>query len=100
MSYLSEDAGLIRRMLPAEARPPADVDDLFLIYAVLLRAKGDQVTAADVHNAWAAWMQARDPGHPALVPFEALTPAAQREDLPYVHAIHAAFRQIAQGKRG
>jgi hypothetical protein len=90
MSYLSDDAQLIRRMLPPEARPPEDAGDLFLIYAVLLRAKGDQVTAADVHDAWAAWTEARNPDHAALLPFDALSPGTQRQDLPYVHAIHAA----------
>ncbi|NUR04169.1 MAG: hypothetical protein HOY79_48990 [Streptomyces sp.] len=96
MSYLRADAGLIRELLPSEARPPSYADDLFLLYAVLLRAKGEQVTAADVHDAWAAWAEARDPDHAALVPFDELSPAIQREDEPYVQAIQAAARVRAK----
>ena len=43
MSYLRADAVLIRELLPPAARPPADADDLFVLYAVLMRAKGEQV---------------------------------------------------------
>jgi hypothetical protein len=98
MSYLSEDAALIRELLPPEARPPDGADGLFLIYAVLLRAKGEAVTAEDVHDAWAAWMELRDPGHAALVPFDALDAAIQGQDLPYVRAIHAAARARAAAR--
>lgn len=100
MSYLTEDAALVRALLPREARPPEDADGLFLFYAVLLRAKGEAVTVADVHDAWAAWMEVRDPGHAALVPFDALGPATQREDLPYVRAIQAAARARAAARVG
>lgn len=90
--YLAEDAVLIRSLLSAEAKPPGDDEALFLGYAVLMRAKGMACTAADVHDAWSAWQLARDPNHRALVPFAELTPAAQKEDVPYVDAIHAAAR--------
>ena len=96
MSYLRADAALIRELLPPQARPPAEADGLFLLYAVLMRAKGEQVTAADVHDAWAAWMDNRDPGHTALVPFDELSLATQREDEPYVQAIQAAARVRAK----
>ena len=89
-SYLADDARLIRSMLTADARPPDDAEALFLIYAVLMRAKGTQVTCADVHNAWVAWMQIKDRDHPALAPFEALESATQRADEPYVRAIRRA----------
>jgi hypothetical protein len=88
MMYLADDARLIRSQVHAPT--PGDTDALFLIYAVLMRAKGADVTAADVHDAWVAWMQQRDPDHPALVPFDALDPATQREDEPYAQAIRAA----------
>lgn len=91
-AYLAEDAALIRSLLPASANPPQDDDTLFLGYAVLMRAKGLECTAADVHDAWSAWQIARDPHHKALVPFSELSPAVQNEDLPYVDAIHAAAR--------
>ena len=95
MSYLRDDARLIRSHLPPHARPPHDVEGLFLLYAVLMRAKGEHVTDVDVHDAWAAWTEMRNPDHAALVPFEALDEATQRQDLPYVEAIRAAA-----GERG
>ncbi|WP_042416589.1 DUF7701 domain-containing protein [Streptacidiphilus anmyonensis] len=99
MTYLSDDAALIRGNLPASAQPPSDADALFLLYAVLMRAKGEQVTASDVHDAWAAWQQSLNPEHPALVPFRELAPAVQDEDEPYVAAIHAATRILAAQSR-
>jgi hypothetical protein len=96
MSYLIEVAQLIRANLPSDARPPEDSDSLFLLYAVLLRSKGDQVTAADVHDAWAAWMELRNPDHASIVPFAELPVATQDMDLPYLRAIHAAAKVYAQ----
>jgi hypothetical protein len=91
--YLAEDAQLIRKLLPHEvASQSDDADALFLGYAVLMRVKGLNCTASDVHDAWAAWMLGRDPDHPALVPFDNLPPNIQRRDLPFVYAIHAAVR--------
>jgi hypothetical protein len=90
--YLAEDAQLIRRLLPHEADQPDDAESLFLGYAVLMRVKGLECTASDVHDAWTAWMLGRNPGHPALVPFDNLPPDVQRRDLPFVYAIHAAVR--------
>ncbi|MEV4454554.1 hypothetical protein [Microbispora sp. NPDC049633] len=96
MSYLSDDAALIRRYLDRTAQPPPESDGLFLLYAVLMRAKGEQVTASDVHDAWTAWTLTRDPGHPALLPFVELSPEIRALDLPYMRAIHSAARQRAQ----
>lgn len=99
-TYLTEDAQLIRSMLPPTAQPPGDDDALFLGYAVLMRAKGLEVTAADVHDTWAAWMLARNPNHQAIVPFEELPAGAQAMDVPYAQAIHAAAKQrTAEGAR-
>lgn len=92
-SYLSEDAGLIRAELPQGAQPPPNSDALFILYAVLMRAKGENVTAADVHDAWAAWILSTQRQHGSLVPFEALDPETQREDYPYVQAIRSAARR-------
>ncbi|WP_436838297.1 DUF7701 domain-containing protein [Microbispora hainanensis] len=92
MTYLNEDAALIEQMLPNVAQPPNDSHSLFLLYAVLLRAKGDKVSASDVHDAWTAWMQERNPHHPALLPYEELDPETKTQDLPYVLAIRKAAR--------
>ncbi|WP_432001976.1 DUF7701 domain-containing protein [Streptomyces sioyaensis] len=95
MTYLDTLADLIRSCLPPDAVPPADSDDLFRIYAVLLRAKGEQVTDEDVHDAWSAWMQSVDSTHKALVPFHDLDPETRAFDTPYTQAIRAAFRRAA-----
>ncbi len=93
MTYLDDDAALIRASLPPGTEPPADTDTLFLLYALLLRARGDQVGLADVHDAWSVWMLSSDPSHPALLPFEELPPDKQCEDAPYVEAIREAARR-------
>ena len=93
MSYLAQDAALIRAELPPQERLPATCDALFLLYAVLMRAKGEAVTAADVHDAWAAWTVSTRGEHQCLVPFESLDPDVQARDLPYVEAIRRAARR-------
>ncbi|MFF3787448.1 hypothetical protein [Streptomyces sp. NPDC001933] len=97
--YLDSLADLIRSCLPPDAEPPADSDDLFRIYAVLLKAKGEQVTDEDVHDAWSAWMQSVDSTHDALVPFRDLAPEMRAADTPYTVAIRAAACLVADGPR-
>jgi hypothetical protein len=92
MSYLDDIAAQIRRHVPNHVLPEGDLDALLRLYAVLALAKGVAVTAEDVHNAWAAWMQQSDPNHNALRPFGELDHATQAEDYPYVDAIRAAAR--------
>ena len=91
MTYLDDLAFQIRKRIPEALLPEADTDPLFRLYAVLALAKREAVTAADVHNAWVAWMQEIDPGHRALVPFAALDASAQAADQPFVQAIRAAI---------
>ncbi|MFJ4937363.1 hypothetical protein ACIP8U_26395 [Streptomyces pseudovenezuelae] len=93
MTYLDRLADLIRSCLPPEAKPPADSDGLFRIYAVLLQAKGEQVTDEDIHNAWTAWMQSVNSAHDALIPFKALDPDTRAADAPYAEAVRAAARR-------
>ncbi|WP_240805812.1 hypothetical protein [Streptomyces sp. BPSDS2] len=62
------------------------------MYAVLLKAKGEQVTDEDVHDAWSAWMQSVDSTHEALIPFGDLDPETRAFDAPYADAIRAAAR--------
>ena len=92
MTYLDEDARLIRSLLSDDATPPDDTDLLFVLYAVLLRAKGTGTSLEDVHNAWSAWMIAKGQDHRSLVPFDALGPDVRDEDQPYLEAIHKASR--------
>lgn len=91
MSYLTEDASRIRAYLPAGTDVPAGADDLFLIYAVLGRAKGTTVTAEDVHDAWVAWMETQGEKHRSMQPFADLNPETQAEDEPFADAIRRAF---------
>ncbi|WP_149180930.1 hypothetical protein [Streptomyces sp. TRM49041] len=96
MTYLDPLANLIRSCLPPDAEPPADSDDLFRMYAVLLKAKGEQVTDEDVHDAWSAWMQSVDSTHEALVPFQELDPKTRAFDAPYARAIRAAAKSMGR----
>jgi len=95
--YLDELADTIRQAVPASALPEDDTLPLFRGYAVLLLAKGEQVTPADVHNAWVAWMAGKGEDHESLVPFSDLDPATQAEDSPYVVAIRTVARSLRDG---
>lgn len=90
VNYLAVDAARIRAELPEDSSVPDDAEDLFLIYAVLLRAKGVEVQAEDVHDAWSAWMLGIDPDHESIVPFADLDEATRAEDGPFLLAIRRA----------
>jgi hypothetical protein len=92
MSYLRELAEAIRDEVPAKLIPPGS-DDLFLIYAVLARAKRQRTTVGDVHDAWSAWMEMRGEQHDSMVPFAQLNESVRTEDIPFVQAIHAVVTQ-------
>lgn len=93
MTYLDEDAERIRRHLPDSVDIPENSDRLFLLYAVVLRAKGTAATASDVHDAWTAWQQDIQPDHEALRPYQDLPADVQAEDQPFLTAIHAAAEE-------
>lgn len=97
MSYLDADAELIRTRLPTGTGVPKDSDDLFVLYAVLMRAKGEDTQAADVHDAWSAWMSRSEPDHESIRPYDQLAPSVQDEDAPFLIAIHSAARARAEG---
>ena len=99
MDYLSELAEHIRLRTPASL-VPEDSDALFLLYAILARAKGTSVTAADVHDAWSAWMALSGKSHASMVPFEELDPEIQAQDMPFLSAIvSVAGRQPQRDSR-
>ena len=85
--YLNDIARAIRGEVPEDALPEGTTLALFRLYAVLLLAKGAEVTAEDVHNAWVAWMASQDAEHDSLVPFSELDAETQAEDSPFVAAI-------------
>ena len=93
MTYLDELATQIKAEVPAEVLPSTDTGLLFRLYAVMALAKGTAVTPADVHNAWAVWMQETDPGHHAIRPYEELSPATQTADLPFLKAIRTVAKR-------
>jgi hypothetical protein len=93
-SYLDRIAAEIRRVAAPEAAAADEDLPLYRIYAVLLVVKGQDVTAEDVHNAWAAWASEYDPGHRNLLPFKELSLSVQRKDDHYVHAIHQVAERL------
>jgi len=99
VSYISDVADEIRSEVPADLLPAENVDLLFLTYAVLLLAKGTDVSREDVHNAWAAWMTFKGEDHESLVPFRELSSDTRAEDDPFVQAIRrVAARRFGSGE--
>jgi len=90
MMYLDHLAESIRRHIPSDRLPDGDSGALLRLYAVLLRAKGTNVTESDVHDAWSAWMAARDAQHDSLRPYDELAKNVQQQDSLFVAAIRAA----------
>ncbi len=90
-NYLQQDAERIKQALSAGTSVPENSDSLFIMYAVLMRVKGLDVTASDVHDAWSAWMIQQDPGHEAIRPYEELDPEIKVEDEPFLLAIKKAL---------
>jgi hypothetical protein len=93
MTYIDEIAQAVRALVDPAILPKRDVERLFRIYAVLVLAKGVEVTIEDVHDAWAAWESDRKPDSPSIVPFDQLTPRVQAMDAPFVEAIHQVARE-------
>lgn len=98
MNYLDDIAVSIRNAVTKDALPDGDTASLFRSYAVLLLAKGENVTREDVHNAWVAWMLTKDDEHESLVPFSELPTATQAEDSPFVVAIRTVATGLAENK--
>ncbi len=95
--YLDELASAIRERIPEGRMPDEDTKELLKSYAVLARAKGTDVTCSDVHDAWSAWMSARNPSHESLVPFERLPDHVKAEDAIFADAIRAAALETRHG---
>jgi hypothetical protein len=94
VNYLERLAAEIERRVPNRRLPMGDTRRLFLMYAVLARAKGDEVTAEDVHDAWAAWMTLDDEDHDSLVEYSRLDQETRGEDDVFVRAIRDAARSM------
>lgn len=94
MNYLDLLVAEIQRTADPEATPPDEDLPLYRQYAVLLLAKGIEVTAEDVHNAWVAWASEHDPENRNLLPFKELSLNAQRIDEPYAEAIRDVAKRL------
>jgi hypothetical protein len=94
--YLDDLAAKIREHIPDERMPDGDANELLRIYAVLLRAKGADVTRSDIHDAWSAWMAKRDGEHASLVPYENLPEDVREEDRVFATAVRRAADQFGQ----
>ena len=97
-SYLDQIAAEIRRNADPDAALSDEDLPLYRIYAVLLLAKGRDVTAEDVHNAWAAWASEHEPESRHLLPFKELSLRVQRKDQLYVDAIHQVAERLWPGE--
>jgi hypothetical protein len=95
---VAEVADLIRNEIPQDALPDGPVEELLRSYAVLALALGTTITAEDVHDAWVAWMLARDPDHPSLVPFAELDAETAKQDRPFVSAIRSVAERYGLGR--
>ena len=95
MTYLDQLGERIKAGVPEDVLPKGDTSDLFRLYALLALAKGDEVDAEDVHNAWAVWMMGRDPEHESIRPYAELDERTRRSDDPYVVAIREAAAGLA-----
>lgn len=93
MTYLEEIASDIRAEVDSTGPPDDDTRNLFVLYAVLAEARGSEVTARDVHDAWSAWMILRGEAHRSLVPFDELPAEQQTADEPFVEAIRRVARR-------
>lgn len=98
--YLADIASEIKEQVPVDRIPDAGSDELFLIYAVLARAKGEAVTCEDVHDAWACWIAKRDIDHPSLVEFKQLPDSVKDQDEVFASAIRSvAARRTIRASR-
>ena len=92
--YLEELSAMIRANIPLAVDIPPGSENLFILYAVLARVKGCDVTDEDVHDAWVAWMLSRGERHDAMVPFSTLDETAQAQDAPFAEAIRRAAAEL------
>lgn len=76
--------------------PDENAEELLLLYAVLLRAKGTDITESDVHDAWSAWIASYDKDHESLVSYEELTPDVREQDGVFADAIQKAAQELEQ----
>lgn len=87
-------------MEQARIEIPDCPDDLLRLYCLLVLTLGVDTSRQDVHDAWALWSMDTEPDHPAIVPFDELTPDVQDLDEPYTDAIHRLSERTYLGRLG
>ena len=93
--YLELIAAKIRSHIPDDRLPDENVELLLLLYSVLLRAKGIEVSDSDVHDAWSIWKSRSDPEHKSLIPFDKLPQETREQDAVFTIAIRKAAAELA-----
>lgn len=95
MNYLMVIAkGIYLLANPGEYTIPENEQPMYLAYALLCLAKGEETTSKDVHDAWSLWATLTHGQHKSLIPFAELTPEVQAYDDLYRDAIHTVARNI------
>lgn len=94
--YLDDIVSRIRSHIPEDRMPDESIDELLLLYAVLLRTKGTLTTESDIHDAWAAWMVRQNKNHESLVTFEKLPPEVRDQDSVFAAAVQKAAHELEQ----
>jgi hypothetical protein len=85
--YLNDIAKVIKSHIPEERMPSENAEELLNLYAVLVRAKGTNVTESDIHDAWSTWIVKQNKEHESLVPYEDLTPDVREQDVAFTDAV-------------
>ncbi|MDX9911473.1 MAG: hypothetical protein RBS39_06560 [Phycisphaerales bacterium] len=92
--YLDSIAAAIRAHVPEKHIPTGNTDELFRLYAVLLRSKGSHVTNGDIHDAWSAWMVRQDNNHESLLPYDDLDEKVREQDRVFATAVRRAADEL------
>jgi hypothetical protein len=73
-------------------------DDLLNLYTLLGFTCGARVSNEEVHDAWAIWQNTVNPRHPALLPYNDLSPAIRELDTKYCNGIIRAVEEVNAAK--
>lgn len=90
VTYVQQARAALRRAYPTAAQDQVKES----LYLLLVLVKGQDVTAEDVHNAWAVWRSLADPTHQHLVPFDQLSAEVRELDLVYTQRVAAAAKEL------
>lgn len=93
MNYIEDVARAIFQKVNPGKWMNAEEQRLYRLYALLGFCLQEEVTNADVHDAWSVWQTEINPSHRSLIPFEHLTSEVQELDSEYRDAIIAVVRE-------